>query len=88
MIPSLEQIPSQVGYMVLSLDGAILNSGGQLSNLENFAEKILKLLPACWDLVETTGCPETIQTISVNYSGYSYIIAKSNNRLHVVKRVF
>lgn len=43
---SFDKIPGQSGYLVLSLDGAILSSGGELENDEKTATNIFKFVSA------------------------------------------
>lgn len=40
----LERIPDQVGYLVLTEDGAVISSGGELENDEKSANIIMGLI--------------------------------------------
>ncbi|GAB6021677.1 hypothetical protein CHUAL_004258 [Chamberlinius hualienensis] len=40
----MEKIPGQVGFLVLTEDGSVLNSGGELENAEKTAEIISNLI--------------------------------------------
>lgn len=40
----MEKIPDQVGYLVLTEDGAVLESGGELENDERIATIITELI--------------------------------------------
>ncbi|XP_011499309.1 PREDICTED: ragulator complex protein LAMTOR4 homolog [Ceratosolen solmsi marchali] len=41
---SMEKIPDQIGYLVLTEDGAVLTSGGELENDERIANIIMSLV--------------------------------------------
>lgn len=79
---SFDKIPGQSGYLVLSLDGAILSSGGELENDEKTATNIFKFVSAA-----TKGdFGSEIDKISVNYAEHSYVVATSGRKIHIVKR--
>lgn len=40
----MDRIPGQTGYLVLTADGAVIESGGDLSNDEAFAGLITNLI--------------------------------------------
>lgn len=41
---SMEKIPDQIGYLILTEDGAILGSGGELENDEKSANIIMNMI--------------------------------------------
>ncbi|XP_063224627.1 ragulator complex protein LAMTOR4 homolog [Bacillus rossius redtenbacheri] len=83
----LERVPDQVGYLVLTEDGAVVASGGELENNERVANVITGLvsLTSC---VDPAAFPadEAFKRISVTYEDHSYVVCLSNKRLLVVKR--
>lgn len=44
---SLERMPDVIGYLVLTEDGAVLSSGGELENDERSANIITGLIQMC-----------------------------------------
>lgn len=40
----MEKIPDQIGYLILTEDGAVLESGGELENDERIATIIIDLI--------------------------------------------
>ncbi|XP_046398881.1 ragulator complex protein LAMTOR4 homolog [Ischnura elegans] len=84
---SLERIPDQVGYLVLTDDGAVVASGGELENDEHMANIITGLVTIT-DKVDPVAfsAEEGFKKISVNFERHSYVICMSNKKIHVVKR--
>lgn len=86
---NLERIPDQVGYLVITEDGAVIASGGELENDEHVADTITGLV-AMADKVDVAAFQpgEVFKRISVTYDDFSYVICLSNKKIHVVKRKF
>ncbi|CAB3373763.1 Hypothetical predicted protein [Cloeon dipterum] len=83
---NLERIPDQVGYLVLTEDGAVVASGGELENDEHLATNITELVYTS-EVLEQGSTPENkFQKITVVYDDYTLGICLSNKRIHVVKR--
>ncbi|ROT78088.1 putative ragulator complex protein LAMTOR4-like isoform X1 [Penaeus vannamei] len=82
------RIPDEVGHLILSEDGAIITSGGDLENAEQFASSIMSLL-TCTSrnhLMQSDG--GGFKKISVTYTDHCYVICLSNKNIHIVKRRF
>ncbi|KAJ1374339.1 hypothetical protein KIN20_037009 [Parelaphostrongylus tenuis] len=76
------QIPDLCGYMVLS-DGAILKSGGELSNRENIMPIIEKIM----NMANLDVLPNTkFYQITVSYPEHFYAISQSGKYTYIVKR--
>ncbi|CAG2061990.1 unnamed protein product [Timema podura] len=84
---NLERIPDQVGYLVLTEDGAVISSGGELENDERVANVITGLVTLA-DKTDLTAfsVDEGFKRISVTYESHSYVICLSNKKIFVVKR--
>ncbi|XP_012289183.1 ragulator complex protein LAMTOR4 homolog [Orussus abietinus] len=84
---SMERIPDQVGYLVLTEDGAVLASGGELENDERIADIIAGLVTSI-DKIDPEAFPsdEGFDKISITYPDHCYVICLSNKRIHVVKK--
>lgn len=84
---SLDRIPDQTGYLVLTEDGAVLTSGGDLENDERVANIIVGLVTLT-SRVDTKAfsAQETFEKISITYKDHCYVICLSNKKIHVVKR--
>ncbi|CAH0381897.1 unnamed protein product [Bemisia tabaci] len=80
---NLERIPNQTGYLVLTNDGAVIASGGDLENAEHTANIISELVSLA-DKVPPH--KEGYKKLTVTYSDHCYIILLSNKKLYVVKK--
>ncbi|XP_043258295.1 ragulator complex protein LAMTOR4 homolog isoform X1 [Colletes gigas] len=83
----LERIPDQIGYLILTEDGAVLTSGGELENDEKIANIIVGLVTLT-NKIDSKGFPnnEAFDKISITYPDHCYIICLSNKKIHVVKK--
>ncbi|VVC44709.1 Hypothetical protein CINCED_3A004973 [Cinara cedri] len=78
----MERIPEQMGYLILTMDGAVMSSGGDLENNETIADIISKTISStkCLFMPE-----EQFQTMSIVYQNYHYSICVSNKKIHISK---
>lgn len=83
----MERIPDQVGYLVLTEDGAVLTSGGELENDERIANVVTGLVTLT-DKIDPKAfrANELFEKISITYSDHCYIICLSNKKIHVLKK--
>ncbi|XP_066593522.1 ragulator complex protein LAMTOR4 homolog [Prorops nasuta] len=83
----MERIPDQVGYLVLTEDGAVLTSGGELENDERIANIIIGLVTLT-NKIDPKAFPnnEAFDKITITYKDHCYIICLSNKKIHVVKK--
>ncbi|KJH53080.1 Sybindin-like family protein [Dictyocaulus viviparus] len=80
--PNRWQIPDLCGYLLFS-DGAIIKSGGDLSNRENFMQIVEKIV----NTVNSDILPNTkFYHITVSYPEHFYVISQSGKYTYVVKR--
>ncbi|KAG7210781.1 hypothetical protein KM043_012275 [Ampulex compressa] len=84
---SLERIPDQTGYLILTEDGAVLTSGGELENDERIANIVMGLVTLTGK-VDVKAFPnnEAFDKISITYQDHCYIICLSNKKIHIVKK--
>ncbi|XP_011148589.2 ragulator complex protein LAMTOR4 homolog isoform X1 [Harpegnathos saltator] len=84
---SLDRIPDQTGYLVLTEDGAVLTSGGDLENDERMANVIVGLVTLTSG-IDPKAFPahEAFEKISITYKDHCYVICLSNKKIHVIKR--
>lgn len=84
---SFDRIPDQVGYLIMTEDGAVVSSGGELENNERVANIVAGLISLS-DRVDPVAFPgdKGFKKISVNYENHAYVICLSNKKVYVVKR--
>ncbi|TGZ33055.1 ragulator complex protein LAMTOR4 isoform X1 [Temnothorax longispinosus] len=84
---ALERIPDQTGYLVLTEDGAVLTSGGDLENDERVANIITSLVTLT-SKVDSKAFPshDPFEKISIKYKDHCYVVCLSNKKIYVVKR--
>ncbi|XP_025424127.1 ragulator complex protein LAMTOR4 homolog [Sipha flava] len=78
----MERIPEQMGYLILTMDGAVISSGGDLENNERIADIIAKTISTSKSLYVPD---EQFQNMSILYQYYHYSICVSNKKIHVSK---
>ncbi|XP_050094444.1 uncharacterized protein LOC126577079 [Anopheles aquasalis] len=79
-------VPDQLGYLVLTEDGSVHASGGELENDERRANIISTILSLTDTVDPAVFKPRSCRTISIVYPEHSYTICLSNKRIYVVKK--
>ncbi|XP_053610061.1 ragulator complex protein LAMTOR4 homolog [Plodia interpunctella] len=83
----MDKIPDQIGYLVLTEDGAVLESGGDLENDERIATIITDLITLSNKVDPVAFTPnEQFKKISITYDDHWFVICISNKKIYVVKR--
>ncbi|KPJ08502.1 UPF0539 protein CG14977 [Papilio machaon] len=84
----MEKIPDQIGYLILTEDGAVLESGGELENDERIATIIIDLISLSNTVDPLAFGPnENFKKISITYDDHWYVICMSNKKIYVIKRL-
>ncbi|KAK3590631.1 hypothetical protein CHS0354_032127 [Potamilus streckersoni] len=84
----VERIHGCQGHLVLSEDGSVLNSGGDLVNDEATAEKLTKLAYLVSKVQISADKRETFKKVSVVWDNFMYVITVSNHKIYIIKRQF
>jgi len=79
---NLDKISGQTGHIVLSVDGAIISSSGDLQNDEATAGSIFKLLTT----LGRSPLGSDTKKLSINYSDHCFVVCLANNKINVVKK--
>ncbi|XP_021699205.1 ragulator complex protein LAMTOR4 homolog [Aedes aegypti] len=79
-------VPDQIGYLIMSEDGAVLASGGEMENDEQSANIISGLLTLTESVDPAVFKKRSCKKISIVYEEHSYTICLSNKKIYVVKR--
>ncbi|XP_058067055.1 ragulator complex protein LAMTOR4 homolog [Anopheles bellator] len=79
-------VPDQLGYLVLTDDGCVHASGGELENDEHSANIIVNLLTLTESVDPALFKPHSCRKISIVYPEHSYTICLSNKRVYVIKK--
>ncbi|XP_063871635.1 ragulator complex protein LAMTOR4-like isoform X1 [Scylla paramamosain] len=83
------RVPDEVGHLILSEDGAVIASGGELENAEQMANTVLCMLTRINKGQLWPGdSGDAFKKISITYTDHSYVICLSNKNIHIVKRRF
>ncbi|GAB0096921.1 Ragulator complex protein LAMTOR4 homolog [Sergentomyia squamirostris] len=85
---NMEKIPDQIGYLVLTEDGSVLVSGGDLENNEAKANIICGLVNLTENIDSKVFQKNSCRRISLVYDDFSYTVCLSNKKIYVVKRRF
>ncbi|XP_053685207.1 ragulator complex protein LAMTOR4 homolog [Sabethes cyaneus] len=79
-------IADQIGYLIMSEDGAVLASGGEMENDERSAGIVSGLLTLTESVDPAVFKKRSCKKISIVYEEHSYTICVSNKKIYVVKR--
>ncbi|XP_058121890.1 ragulator complex protein LAMTOR4 homolog [Anopheles ziemanni] len=79
-------LPDQLGYLVLSEDGSVHASGGELENDERSANIISNLLTLTESVDPANFKARSCRKISIVFTDHSYTICLSNKRIYVIKK--
>ncbi|XP_041373858.1 ragulator complex protein LAMTOR4-like [Gigantopelta aegis] len=84
----LERIPDSLGYLVLTEDGAVVSSGGELENDEMMANKLTRLVYTASKIPLSADKRDTFRRISVICDDVVYMATVSNHRIYICKRQY
>ncbi|XP_067669466.1 ragulator complex protein LAMTOR4-like [Haliotis asinina] len=84
----IDRIPDSLGYLVLTEDGAVVSSGGELENDEDTAGKITKIVYTAAKIPVTSDKRDTFKRISVVWDDSMYVITVSNHKIFASKRKY
>lgn len=79
-------LPDQLGFLVLSEDGSVHASGGELENDERSANIISNLLTLTESIDPAIFAARSCRKVSIVFADHSYTICLSNKRIYVVKK--
>lgn len=83
----MEKVPDLLGYLVLTEDGAVLESGGELENDERIASIITELVTLSNRIDPVAySANEPFKKISITYDDHCFIICLSEKKINIVKR--
>lgn len=83
----MEKILDQVGFLILTEDGAVLESGGELENDERVANIITELITLS-NRVDPVAfqANDQFKKISITYEDHCFIVCLSNKKIYIAKR--
>ncbi|ESO98878.1 hypothetical protein LOTGIDRAFT_203685 [Lottia gigantea] len=84
----IERIPDSLGYLVLTDDGAVVSSGGDLENDESLANKLCKMVHTAVGIPVTSDRRDTFKRLSVIWDDFMYIVTVSNQKIYVCKKKY
>ncbi|KAH9498547.1 hypothetical protein Btru_007032, partial [Bulinus truncatus] len=82
----IDRIPDSLGFLVMTEDGAVISSGGQLENDEVTANKITKLVHTAFKIPVTSEKKDTLRRISVILGDVILMATVSQHKIFVSKR--
>lgn len=85
----MEKIPDQLGFLVLSAEGGIISSGGELENEERIAEIIYEMVHSTdkSDIVPSD-CKDSFNRMSIHFGSYYYAVTMSSQKVFISKRKY
>lgn len=82
----IDKIPDQKGYLVISLDGSVLASGGDMENDEKLAHCIHNIVHLASKVPLSDDNNQYYKRLTVSYKEFSLMITVSSQRIYAVKR--
>jgi len=79
---SLSRIPGQLGYLVVSDDGAIIVSAGELQNDERIARQMFRMVYT----LQPRKPFDSVSRIIIHFDDFFYVVCVSNKKLVIIKR--
>lgn len=77
----LKSVPGQMGYQVITRDGAVILSSGDLQNRDGFASTVAKMV----SVADFQPLNEQYKRINVYYDAHYYSICRAGDKIFVVK---
>ncbi|XP_062604892.1 ragulator complex protein LAMTOR4 homolog isoform X1 [Saccostrea cucullata] len=87
-VQGIDKIQDSLGYLVLTEEGAVISSGGDLQNAETLADGLTKLVFTASRIPVSPDRRETFQKISVIWEDFMYVITVSNHKIYICKRPY
>jgi len=83
-----QSMDAALGHMTLNEEGAVISSGGDMSNDEQMAEKLTNLVRTTIRLLTNDERLKTspFRRLSVIWDDFMYVITVSNHKIYAFKR--
>ncbi|CAG9808767.1 unnamed protein product [Chironomus riparius] len=78
--------PNLLGYLVITEDGAVLASSGELENDEKTSGVLYKLINLAPSLDPSLFSKNSVQRITIAYEEFSYVVCLSNRKFYIAKK--
>lgn len=82
----IERIPDQQGHLVVTEDGAVLSSSGDLENDEKTAHIICNMLHTAAKVPLGAENSQAFKRLSIVYGDFMLMATVCNQKIYVVKR--
>lgn len=83
----MDRIPGQLGYLMLTEDGAVVTSSGELENDEKTADVIMGIITLTSQIDSNAfNVGEGFKKLSITYDDHCYVVCLSNRKVHIIKK--
>ena len=83
----MNNIPGQLGYLVLNDDGAVVTSQGDLINDEKTAKVFMQMVQIAWKI--NLGDKRTnVKRLSLIFTDHIFLATVSNGKIYIVKKAY
>jgi len=86
LLMGIDKIPDQTGYFVLTHDGTVLASSGDLENDERIAQLIASIIQHACKIPLSEDGEQKFKRVSITYKDFVVMVTVSNQKIFVVKR--
>lgn len=85
LLQGLQDIPGQLGCLVLDCDGAVISSYGDLKNDEKTAKVFMRMVQIAWKM-KLDGKQTNVKRLSLIFTNHVLLGTVSNGKIYIVKK--
>ena len=82
----VDEVPDQVGTLILDKSGKIQHSSGELKDDKQTAKLVLRMLQDCNSVSSAHKDRSSFSRLTISGGKYVYAATISDNKIHIVKR--
>ena len=86
-LQSMDNIPGQLGYLILNEDGAVVTSHGDLINDEKTAKVFMQMVQIAWK-IKLDGKRTNVKRLSLIFTDHIFLATVSNGKIYIVKKAY
>ena len=84
---AMDNIPGQLGYLILNDEGAVVTSHGDLINDEKTAKVFMQMVRIAWK-IKLDGKRTNVKRLSLIFSDHIFLATVSNGKTYIVKKAY
>ena len=85
LLQDLQNIPGQLGCLILDNEGAVVSSHGDLKNDEKTAKVFMRMVQIAWKM-KLDGKHTNVKRLSLIFTNHVLLGTVSNGKIYIVKK--